>query len=102
MECSGFDMMELCKRAMLLLLSTGRLFGAKADGVLWTFTLNCFTLLSGSTAAAGIRQCQSILVFGLGALFLASAVAEQPLKLSSAMGGDGSILKRCFFSLGKY
>lgn len=100
---SGFDMMELCKRAMLVLLSTSRLFRAKVDGVLWLFTLNCFSLQSGSSACAGIRQCQSCSVFSLGAaLFLTLAVAEPPLKLSSAMSCGGSILKRCCFSLGKY
>ena len=102
-EWSGFDRMELCKCAVLVLLSTSRLFRAKADGILWIFTLNCFLLLSVFTATAGIRQCRSCLVFSLGAaLFLTLAVAEQPLKPSRAMGCGGSILKRCFFSLGKY
>ena len=39
-EWSGFDMMELCKCAMLVLLSTSRLFRTKVDGVLWIFTLD--------------------------------------------------------------
>lgn len=101
-EWSGFGMMELCRCAMLVLLSTSRLFGATVDGVLWIFPLNCFSLLSGSTAAAGVRQCRCWLVFSLGAMFfLTSAVAEQPLKLSSVMGCGSSTLKRRFFSLGK-
>ena len=100
-EWSGFEMMERCKCAVLVLLSASRLIRAKGDGVLWIFTLECSLLLSGSTA--GMRQCQSCQVCSLGtALFLTLAVAEQPLKRSSAMGCGGSILKRCLFSLGKY
>lgn len=34
------------KCAVLVLLSTSRLFRAKVDGILWIFTLNCFSLLS--------------------------------------------------------